>query len=148
MLLSLTAVVFAATISVTSTTYQAEIGSAQKVANNLVATDKGFAPALVGASASSTGTSCSSPMVFGAVPGTANSAITTGHWVYDVQVNSTSTATPNAKYNVTLALASTTYPSLCIQDAATPINGQTIDCKFDVGTMLPTSPYSFKVTVQ
>jgi hypothetical protein len=143
---SLAVLVYAASISLTTTTYQAEVGSLVIVANNLLATDKGFAPAVLGSSAA--GTSCSSPIVFGAVPGTANTAITAGHLVYDVQVNSTSSATPNAKFNVTLTLASTTYNPLCIQDSASPVNGQTIDCKFDVGTTLPVSPYTFKVIVQ
>jgi hypothetical protein len=145
--LSLVVLVYAASISVTTTTYQAEIGSAVKFANNLLATDKGFATVLVGSTAA--GTSCSSPITFGAVPGTANTAITGGHWVYDVQVNSTSGAAANTKFNVTLTLASNPpYGPLCIQTPASPANSQTIDCKFDVGTTLPASPYSFKVTVQ
>ena len=147
-LISLAAVVFAASISVTSSTYQAEIGSYTQFPTGLIATDKGFAPALVGSGATGTGTSCSTPIVFAALPGTANNAITMGHWVYDVQINSTTTATPSAKYNVTLTLP-TAFPPLCIQNAASPANGQAIDCKFDIGTTtLPASPYSFKVTVQ
>jgi hypothetical protein len=144
--LSLAVIVYAASISVTTTTYQAEIGSAVKVANNLLATDKGFT--LAGSGSSATGTSCSSPIIFGGSPGTANIAITASHLVYDVQVNSTTSAPVSTKFNVTLVLASTTYGPLCIQTPASPANGQTIDCKFDVGTTLPASPYTFKVTVQ
>ncbi len=144
--LSLGILVYAASISATTTTYQAELGSLVKVANNLLATDKGFT--LAGAGSSATGTSCSSPIIFGGSPGTANTAITASHLVYDVQVNSTTNASPTTKFNVTLVLASTTYGPLCIQTPASPANGQTIDCKFDVGTTLPSSPYSFKVTVQ
>jgi hypothetical protein len=147
LLLSLVAIVFAASISVTSSTYQAEIGSALNVANGLVAMDKGFSAASVGSSASS----CSSPVTFGLSPGTANTQITAGHLVYDVQVNSTtSVLTPPAgtKFNVTLVLASTTYGPACIQTPFPSVNGQTIDCKFDVGTALPASPYTFRVTIQ
>jgi len=143
----LVAVVFAASISVTSSTYQAEIGSAVKVANGLIAIDKGFSLVLVASSA----TSCSSPVVFGPVPGTANTNITAGHLVYDVQVNSTaSSSMPPAgtKFNATLVLASISYGPVCISTPNPSVLGQTIDCKFDVGTLLPTSPYSFKVTVQ
>jgi len=143
-LLSLVAVVFAASISVTSTTYQAEVGSAVNVANGLVGTDKGFSISLVGSAA----TSCSSPVTFGPVPGTANTTITGGHLVYDIQVNSTTLVSANTKFNATLVIASTTYGPVCVQTPAVPVNGQTIDCKFDVGTALPASPYSFKVTVQ
>ncbi|HVH16309.1 MAG TPA: hypothetical protein VNA15_11415 [Candidatus Angelobacter sp.] len=144
LLLSFAAIVFAASISVTSSTYQAEIGSAVKVANGLIATDKGFAVQPGG----STVTSCSSPVTFGAVPGTANTQITGGHLVYDVQVNSTASVTPNMKFNATLVVGSTAYGPVCIQTPASPANQQTIDCKFDVGTTLPASPYTFKVTVQ
>ena len=145
-LVSLFVLVYAANITVTTTTYQSEFGATVSTANNLIATDKGFSVATSGASAS--GTTCSSPVIFSGTPATANTTITAGHFVYDVQVNSTSGATPNVKYNVTLTLASTPYGPLCIQNAATPANGQRIDCKFDVGTTLPASPYSFKITVQ
>src|SRR5437899_10959419 len=105
LLLSLVAIVFAASVSVTSSTYQAEIGSAVNVANGLVATDKGFSLASV----ASNGTSCSSPVAFGPSPGTANTNITSGHLVYDVQVNSTtSTSMPPAatRFTVTLVVSS------------------------------------------
>lgn len=145
-LLSLVVIVFAASISVTTSNYQTQIGSAVKVANGLLATDKGFF--LVSAGSSSAGTSCSSPILFSSTPGTANTAIAAAHLVYDVQINSTTTAPANTKFNVTFVLASTTYGPLCIQTPATPANGQVIDCKYDVGTSLPSSPFSFKVTVQ
>jgi len=147
LLLSLVAIVLAASISVTSSTYQAEIGSAVNVANGLLATDKGFSPASVASNA----TSCSSPVTFGPSPGTANTNITAGHLVYDVQVNSTtSTSIPPAgtRFNVTLVISSTPYGPVCIQTPIPSVGGQTIDCKFDVGTALPASPYTFKVTVQ
>ncbi len=144
--LSVVILVYGASITVTSNNYQAEIGSATTVANNLKATDKGFTLATSGTSAA--GTACSSPITFGASPGTANTAITSGHLVYDVQINSTNLAPTNTKFNVTFVLAGTTYGPLCIQTPASPANGQTIDCKYDVGTSLPSSPFTFKVTVQ
>jgi len=147
LLLSLVAIVFAASVSVTSSSYQAEIGSAVNVANGLTATDKGFSLASV----ASTATSCSVPVIFTVVPGTANTNITSGHLVYDVQVNSTtSTSIPPAgtRFNVTLVISSTLYGPVCIQTPIPSVGGQTIDCKFDVGTALPPSPYTFKVTVQ
>jgi hypothetical protein len=143
---SLFVLVYAANITVTTTTYQSEFGSTLSTASGLIAVDKGFSVA--SGAATGTGTSCTSPVVFSSTPGIANTTITAGHFVYDVQVNSTATATANAKYNVTLTLASTSYGPLCIQNAASPANGQRIDCKFDVGTALPAIPYSFKVTVQ
>ncbi len=147
LVLALVAIVFAASVSVTSSSYQAEIGSAVNVANGLVAMDKGFSLASV----ASNGTSCSSPVTFGPSPGTANTNITAGHLVYDVQVNSTtSTSIPPAgtEFNVTLIIGSNPYGLVCIQTPIPSVSGQTIDCKFDVGAALPASPYTFKVTVQ
>ncbi len=144
--LMLVVLVYATNITITSKPYQAQIGSAVTVANGLLATDKGFALATSGASP--VGTNCSSPVVFGPTAKTANTTITAGHLTFDVQVNSTLSAVANTKFNVTFTLSSTNYGPLCIQTPASPLNGQTIDCRFDVGTSLPTSPYSFKVTVQ
>jgi len=144
LLLSMVAIVFAASVSVTSSTYQAEIGSAVNVANGLIATDKGFSVSqTVGAPA---GTSCSSPVSFSASPQTANTTIVAGHLVYDVQVNATSGAPANSQFNVTLVVGSTTYGPLCIQTLS--LLGGTIDCRFDVGTALPASPYTFKITIR
>src|SRR5947208_14672125 len=93
LLLSLVAIVFAASVSVTSSTYQAEIGCAVNVANGLLATDKGFSLA----SAASNSTSCSSPVTFGPSPGIADTHITAGHLVYDFQGNLTgSSSIPSA----------------------------------------------------
>ena len=147
LVLALVAIVFAASVSVTSSSYQAEIGSAVNVANGLLAIDKGFSLASV----ASNGTSCSGPVTFGPSPGTANTNITAGHLVYDVQVNSTTSASippAGTKFNVTLVIGSNPYGPVCIQTPIPSVGGQTIDCKFDVGTALPASPYTFKVTVQ
>src|SRR6266540_1529752 len=111
-ILSMLTLVFAASISVTSTTYQAEIGSALNVTNTLLAVDKGFSSASTGLS--EVGTSCASPVQFGGSPGTANTPIVAGDLVYEVQVNSTSEpAIANQMFNVTLVLASSTYGPLC-----------------------------------
>ncbi len=143
--LALVVLVFAASVTVNSSTYQAEFGSAVNVLNGFLATDKGFSSTAV--TIASNGTSCSSPVIFSSSPGTANTNITAGHLVYDVQINWTS-APSSRTYNVTLVLSSDTYGPLCIQTPVSPANGQTIDCKFDVGITLPASPYTFKVTVQ
>lgn len=144
LVVSLVAIVFAASISVTSSTYQAEIGSAVNVANGLIATDKGFAVQVLGSAV----TSCSSPVTFGVIPGIANTPVTAGHLVYDVQVNSTASVTPSMKFNATLVVGSIAYGPVCIETPASPADQQTIDCKFDVGTTLPASPYTFQVTIQ
>jgi hypothetical protein len=145
-LLSLVAIVLAASISVSSSTYQAEIGSVVNFPTGFLATDKGFSISqTAGASA---GTSCNSPVTFGSTSKTANTTIVAGDFVYDIQVNTTGSGPASAKFNTTLVLGSTTYGPLCIQTPASPVSGQTIDCRFDVGTTLPASPYTFKVTIQ
>lgn len=145
-LIMLMVIVYAASITISTKNYNGEKGGQLNVTNGLLVTDKGFTSATSGSPG--VGTSCSSPVTFSSTPKTANTTITTGHLVFDVQVNSTTSALANTDFNVTLVLASITYGPLCVQTPASPQNGQTIDCKFDVGTSLPASPYSFKVTVQ
>ncbi|HZY95170.1 MAG TPA: hypothetical protein VFE98_10015 [Candidatus Bathyarchaeia archaeon] len=140
--LTLIVLVFAASISISQKNYQAQIGGVVQVANTLNATDRGFTVA--GSTLSAT--SCAVPVVFLTTPQTANTNITAGHLVYDVQVNSTSSSPVGKSLNVTLVLSGTTYGPVCIKTAATPLVG-TIDCKLDVGTTLPSSPYTFKVSI-
>jgi hypothetical protein len=110
----------------------------------MLATDKGFSKSFTSVSASTI--SCSNPPTFG-LNSTANTAITAGDLVYDVQVNATGAPLPiNTSFNVTLVVGSNTYGPLCVRTLLV-LTG-TIDCKFDVGTTLPASPYTFKVTIQ
>ncbi len=146
--LSVIILVSAASVTVTSNNYQAEIGSVTTVASGLPATDKGFNLTSTAISASTSGTTCTTPTIFSSTPSVANNPIAGGHLFYDVRINQTSSATPATKFSVTFALGATTFASLCIQTLATPVNGQIIDCKYDVGTSLPSSPFTFKVTVQ
>lgn len=144
LLLSLVAIVFAASINVTSSSYQAEIGSVVKFPAGLLATDKGFSAASTALSPK--GTSCSNPATF-TLNTTANTNIVAGDFVYDVQVNATGSAPPNTPFNVTLVLGSSSFGPLCIKTLAA-LSG-TIDCKFDIlSATLPASPYTFKVTIQ
>ena len=146
-LFSLVVIVYAATIAVTTTSYQAETGSNFTVANQIVATDKGFY--LATSASSANGTLCSSPITFSSTAQTANNGITSGHLVYIVRVNSTASAPMSQKFNVTFYLGSSTFGPLCIQTPASPQNNQIIDCKFDIATnTLPASPYTFRVIVQ
>lgn len=141
----LAVLVYATNISITNSNYQAEVGTLFKVANGFVAMDKGFAVASVPAVA--VGNVCPNvPVPFAIIPGSANTTISAGHLVYAVQINDTSAPMGNT-YNVTLVLGSSTYGPLCIKTALSAA-GQIILCRFDVGTVLPLSPYSFKVTVQ
>jgi hypothetical protein len=146
-MISVVVLAYAATISVTTSNYQGEMGSVFTVTNTLVATDKGFYLAI--STSSSNGTSCSSPVSFAATSSVANNGITSGHLVYTVRVNGTGSTPVNTKFNVTFVIGSSTFGPLCIQSQASSVNGETIDCKFDIGTnSLPASPYTFKVTIQ
>jgi hypothetical protein len=148
--LVLCVVTVSATIVVTPTTYQAEIGGALNVTNRLVAVDKGFFVASSGATA--VGTSCSSPTIFG-VGTIANTAITTAHIVYDVRVNETLSVTINTCYKATLVESpnggfATTYGPVYVNSTASIFTTFRIDCEFDIGASSPSSPYSFQLTVQ
>jgi hypothetical protein len=144
--LALVTVVFAASISVSPTTYQAEIGSYVNVVNSLSATDRGFSVASVGSSGA--GTNASNPVQFSNSPTTANTSIVAGHWVYNVEVNSTGTVSSDENFTVSLTMASSSYGPLHIEGSSSPASGQVITCEFDVGATLPTSPYTFGVTIR
>lgn len=145
-LILLILVVFAVSINNSQKNFTAELGSAATVPSGLLMTDRGFTTASSSATANG---NCTNPVVFGPLAGTGNTVITSGHIVYTVRVNSTASATAAKKYNVTFALGSLSYGPICIQTALVPLNGQIIDCKFDIAaTALPASIYTFKVTIQ
>ncbi len=150
LLLTMFVLVYAATFVTNTTTYQASTGGAIQVTNNLKVMDKGFSKATAGSSAA--GISCGSPITFGGSPATANNLITAGDVVFTVQVNSTAAATPSACFtaNLLITLSSGSQQNITVYLATdpTPADDEIIDCKFSIGTSLPTSPYSFKVTVQ
>ncbi len=144
-ILSLIVLVNAASMTVTTTSYQAEVGGAISIASNLSGSDKGFAKA--SSAISATGTTCPSAVIFG-VATTATTGVTSGDLVYDLQVNSTGTPA-NTCWQVTFVYT----PSGGSQAALGPIfigtttTSGTIDCKFDIGVSAPNSPFSYKVSV-
>ncbi len=85
--------------------------------------------------------SCVSTVAFGAFPGTANTALTAGNIVYDVQVNTTATAQAIIRFTVTLATTTsnttnqTSYGPVYIKTGASITPGQTINCKVGLATM-------------
>ena len=144
--------VSAASIPITNNKYQAEIGSAYNITNNIVVGDKGFSKPIAGTAA--TGTCPSGPganVTFGITPGNANNQILAGDIVYDVQVNETINTPTLSCFTVSLTIpvsGSQVTKSLTIASGTSVTAGWTIDCKLDIGTTtLPASPYSFKVVV-
>ncbi len=151
-LLLVVVVVYAASIPIGQKNVTGEQAAHTKVTNGLISKDSGFTKA--GSSPTAAGTGCGSTIAFGSTPGNANTAVTAGNIVYDVQVNTTATAPASTCFTVTLVItnsagAQTSYGPVYISTGASVTAGQTIDCKFDLGTtMLPSPPFSFKVTVQ
>jgi hypothetical protein len=150
-ILVLVVAVSASSITFTSTNYQSEVGGVLKVANGVTLTDKGFATAALPVSATGTCPSAGN-VTFTATPGTANTAIASGDQVYDAQV-ATTTSTPSVScFTVTLTItpnggSPNTY-TVKIASGSSITAGQTIDCKFDVGSTLPSPPYTFLAKVQ
>ncbi len=131
-------------------THQSLTGGALNITSQLTGADKGFSKAASTLPALGTG-NCTTSVPFAAVARTANTAITAGDIVYDIQLNTTTGTPPSTCFTVTLVItpnggSPTTY-QVFISTVAVPQPNQTIDCKFDIGTSLPTSPSSFRVTV-
>ncbi len=147
----LATVVFAATLAVTTTSLAGENGSYLPVNNKIVVTDKGFSKS--SSTQTGSGVSCSSNVTFSGSPAVANTIITVNDIVFDAQVNTTGSTPVSTCFTVTLVVftsltSRSTYGPVYIATGTPVTAGQTIDCKFDVGTSLPGSPFSFKVTVQ
>jgi len=72
--------------------------------------------------------------------------------IYVIQVNTTASTAASTCFTATLVITSSDSPqqayTVYLATDSTPVNNETIDCKFDIGSLLPTSTYSFKVTVQ
>ncbi|TMI07308.1 hypothetical protein E6H34_08330 [Candidatus Bathyarchaeota archaeon] len=143
--------VSAATITVTPTNYQAELGGAVNVNNKLTGMDKGFAKAA--APAAATGGSCATNVTFTDTSGgIVTTDVASNDYVYDIQIANTTQTPTSTCYKVllTLTLSSgleTAYGPLYIATSSTPLAWQPLDARFDVGTTLPASPFSFLIAV-
>ena len=150
LLLVLIVVSLAATSSISPVSYTGEVGGLNKTSNQLLTTAKGFSRTTA---ASAVGNACGSNVTFGS--GTlANTALVNGNVIFDVQVNTTATATANTCFTVTFYLATsigsqTQYGPVYLATGGSVTAGQAIDCKFDLGSSsLPTPPFSYKLAVQ
>ena len=143
-ILSLVVLVNAASITATTTSYQAVIGGAISVASSLSGADKGFSKASTAIAAT---TNCPAGTVFG-VGTTATPGVTSGDLVYDLQVNFTGTPI-NTCWQVTFVYTSSggSQTTLGPVGIASVTSSGTIDCKFDIGASAPNSPFSYKVSV-
>jgi hypothetical protein len=143
--------VSAASITVSTKNYQAEVGGAVSVNNKLTGIDKGFVKASTPATAS--GSSCTTNATFTITPGTtATTVVTSNDYVYDIQIVNTTQTPISTCYKVALTVTSssgvqTTYGPLYIATTSTLSAWQPLDAKFDVGVSLPASPFSFLIAV-
>jgi hypothetical protein len=150
-LILIVAIIVYASSVVGSVNYQTEKATYLSVNNGLLLLDRGYSK--VSSTASPAGTSCVSPANFNGSPGVANTQLTSGDFLFDVQVNTTASSTINTCYTVTFYLSTgltneTPYGPVYVATSSSITVGQTIDCKFDIGSSLPSSPFTFKVIVQ
>jgi hypothetical protein len=143
-------IVYASSVT-TSTNYQGEKATYLSVNNGLLLLDKGFAK--ISSTIAAAGTSCGSPVSYGASPGVANTPLAAGNILFDTEANTTAISAVSICYSVTLYVSTsianqTQYGPVYVATGSTVTPGQMIDCRFDVGIALPPSPYAFKVTVQ
>lgn len=143
-------IVYASSVT-TSTNYQAEKATYLSVTNGLLVMDEGYSK--ISSTTSAAGTSCGSPVNYGASPGVANTPLTAGNILFDVEANTTASSTPNTCYSITLYVSTsiasqTQYGPVYVATSSTVTPGQMIDCSFGVGAALPPSTYTFKITVQ
>jgi hypothetical protein len=150
-LLLLVTVAWATNSLVNTIPYTGEAGSLNNINHQLLTTAKGFSTT---GTSSATGTSCpGSPVTFGS--GTvANTALASGHVIFDAQVNTTASTPINTCFSVTFYLSTalgsqSQLGPVYISTGGTVTSGQTIDCKFDLASStMPTPPFSYRLAVQ
>jgi hypothetical protein len=143
-------IVYASSVT-SSTNYQAEKATYLSVTNGLLVMDEGYSK--ISSTTQAAGTSCVSPVVYGTSPGVANTPLTAGNILFDVEANTTASSLPSTCYSITLYVSTsianqTQYGPVYVGTVSTVTPGQTIGCSFDVGAALPSSPYAFKILVQ
>ena len=143
-------IVYASSVT-SSTNYQGEKGIYLSVNNGLLLLDKGYSK--ISSTTSAAGISCVSPVTFTGSPQVANIQLTSSDILFDTQANTTASSTVNTCYSVTFYISTsgasqTQYGPVYVSTGPSITLGQMIDCKFDIGLSLPSSPYTFKVTVQ
>ena len=142
----LSTVVYASSVSVNTSTYQAQNGAYYVVTGKFVVTGQGFT---VGQMATATGQPC--PWSNG---GTCTTAVTGGDWVYTVQVALTGSTPASSTFTVTLqwlqqgGTAYVTVGTLQFTTPSTITPGETMNFIFDTGSTSFTAPAAIVITVQ
>jgi hypothetical protein len=142
----LSTVVYASSVSVATSTYQAQNGVYYVVTGNFGVTGQGFT---VGQTATASTQPC--PWSNG---GTCTTAVTGGDWVYTVQVALTGSTPTSSTFTVTLqwlpqgGTAYVTVGTLQFTTPSTITPGQTMNFIFDTGSTSFTAPAAIVITVQ
>jgi len=136
--------VYATSVSVSTTSYQAQNGVYYVVTGNLAVQGNGFSVAQSSASASSQPAAWSSG-------GSAHTAITAGHWIYNVTVTLTSSTPANTTYTLTVMWnTGSGYVQMGQIQFTTPstiTSGQSMTFTFDTGTTSFNAPDGIVITV-
>ncbi len=144
---ALATVAYATSVSVSTSTYQAQNGVYYQVTGNLGVQSNGFFVAQSSASAQG---SQASPCAW-SNGGTCTTAVTAGHWVYQVTITLTSSTTPSTTYAVTVSWnTGNGYVQMGQLYFTTPSSitaGQSMTFTFDTGSGSFNAPLGIVVTV-
>jgi hypothetical protein len=149
--LFLTILVYGAAIVAVPTSYKAVSAGRVNVKSNLAGQDRGFSRAPTTVAAAGTACGAGTQVSFSPVASNANTVITAGDLVYDLQVNTTASTPSSTCWTVSLVYTPTggtqTSAGSVVIATLVAVPGQTIDCKFDLGASLPSPPFTFQVSV-
>lgn len=135
---------FAATVQVTQTTYEAQSGVYYNVVGGFTATSNGFGVIQAGGSASTQPATWSNG-------GTVQTALTAGHWQYNVTLTINAPATPSTMYTFTVnwntGSGYTQLGQLTVTSPATIIPSQTMTFLIDTQGTSFSAPAGINITV-
>lgn len=143
---------YAASVTVSTNTYQSVNGVYYNVVGAFTPTSNGF---LVSSAAGTASAQPCPAALWAATPGICQTALTAGHWYYSVTLTLTASATASTQYTLTVQWtqnggAYTTLGSMTLTTPATITAGNGITFLMDLGATYGTSftaPVGITVTV-
>jgi len=140
----LSTVVYASSVSVATSTYQAQSGVYYQVTGNIGAQGLGFTVA------QSASTALAQPCMWSS-GGVCTTAVTAGDWVYTVKITLENGVTPGETYTVTVSWDTGSgyvqMGSLTFTAPLTVTAGQTMNFVFDTGSTSFNAPVGIVITV-
>ena len=135
---------YAATVSVTTSTYQAQYGLSYNITSGFTATDKGFGT--VGSTLSASAQPCT-----WAAGGGCRTALTVAHYRYQLQLTLNIVPSVSTTYTVTVlwdqGSGQSTLGTLTVTVPSTATSGQVMTFNLDTGSTSFTTPLAVDVTV-